>query len=81
MDQKKFPSPNFRCRSLRSGPCLILLNCHPADLLLISFAILNGKLVDDDNNITREFAFNMLLSVLKRHAKVTRDEMKPFCPR
>ena len=28
-----------------------------SDLLLISFGILNGKLVDDDNHLTKEFAF------------------------
>ena len=37
------------------------LNENPSldksDLLLISFGILNGKLVDDDNHLTREFAF------------------------
>ena len=29
----------------------------------------------------REFAFNLLLSVLKRHSKVTGAEMRPFCAR
>ena len=31
--------------------------------------------------MTKKSVNSMLLSVLKRHAKVTREEMRPFCPR
>jgi hypothetical protein len=70
------------------------LNENPSldktDHLLLAFAVFNGKLFEGrrgereipvDNNVTREFAFNIVLSVLKRHDKISAAEMKPFFSR